>query len=170
MTFTVGDENYKLIIPPQGYLLEVVNEDGSEPIYNCLSGIMGWPEAYDYDVIMIGQTFMKNYYMLFDYDSKTISLASNSHNSWAQDISPKDDKNGKSEEDLLFIVFGSCMFILLVIFICIRLRASDKQRQEAENKVTEDLYGDQNTHSRPLNASVFEGEKVYDDEKLIRSE
>jgi hypothetical protein len=75
----------------------------------CESGIQSWNETNDLNAIMIGQTFLKNYYTVFDYDNARISFAANSENDWAKDIA-----FGFSTEAYLAIV-GACLFGLFCL-------------------------------------------------------
>jgi len=65
LSFTIDDTVYT--IPPKGYLTTGANETG------CYAMVSYLPDSQD--MYILGDTFIRNFYPIFNYDDFTVTLA-----------------------------------------------------------------------------------------------
>lgn len=134
LTFYIGtaDQNYHISIPPQGYLTQRDIDSATGSSKNCETAVQSWGAIRDMDLIMIGQSFMKNFYIEFDYDNKEILLAGNAKNAWSVDLASSNgvdwsDSSDADESlpaiDVVMIVLASILFLTFGIFVCIKCKS-----------------------------------------------
>jgi len=70
----ISIDNYYYSIPPSGYLLDVFNN----PNASCVLGVGALPDSYG--VILLGDTFIRNFYTVFNYSVPySVSFASTAY-------------------------------------------------------------------------------------------
>ena len=105
-------------IPPAGYVFE---ENGS-----CIIGISSVPDSSS--LYILGDTFLRNFVVTFDYKSQEMKLASNVHAPTGVTISWR-----LSPLQIFAIVFGCLLVVGLILWLvlCLLRRGKAKKNQSA---------------------------------------
>eukprot|EP00347_Sterkiella_histriomuscorum_P012558 403368108 len=126
-------------VPSENYLYEF-NNAGFKGIY-CLLGLVGTVPEEDKKFVL-GNTFLKNYYSIFDADNKRIGLT--------LDISNREHQiaEQQSSERWTVAVYGFIVFMSLVILGLIGLVVFVKVQKNRKLRLSDDLYTDDQKQSK----------------------
>jgi hypothetical protein len=81
----------------------------------------------NYEMFLLGDTFLRNFYSVYDFETKSVWLAANLH---AKDIVRISDR--KDQRQTYLIVMSIAALLSLVIFIAVSIKHNKKQvRHEA---------------------------------------
>ncbi|CDW88029.1 eukaryotic aspartyl protease family protein [Stylonychia lemnae] len=136
-------------VPAENFLYDVNSPGFKEPF--CLLGVSGTVEEGSNKYIL-GATFLKNYYTVYDYDNQRIGLSLDISNKELQ-MKEEDDAKKWTVAAIGFIVFA-CLLIIGLLLLCLCVKAK-KQNQLSDT-------------SDKIENVQFEVEKIDDDkEKLL---
>jgi hypothetical protein len=78
-TLSILIDSTEYVLPPVSYCLDVTGDNNS--FWYSYIPIVSQPDSEGH--AMLGDTFMRNFYAVFNYEANTVSMAPNSANSWA---------------------------------------------------------------------------------------
>jgi len=115
LTITLDSIEYN--IPPLGYMLT----PGPNYAEKCIVPIASAPDSEG--IAMLGDTFMRNYYTVFNFSKNTVQMAPNKANAWADpNWAPS---SGLGTMVIILIVVGSLVFLILLIVLIYKCKNKD---------------------------------------------
>lgn len=108
ITVAIDGANYT--IPPEGYLIPDVKEQA------CVLGIGSQNVLFG---VILGTTFMRNFFTALDYQNNAISLAKSAGKPYINKETP--DSSGLSEVEWIFVIGGSLILaacLINLIYLC----------------------------------------------------
>jgi Xylanase inhibitor C-terminal len=119
------------VVPPTSYLKDQKTSQGTPMCYNMVMGKLTMK-----DKIILGDVFMENYQVLFDYEDTTISF-----NGWILEdlnVEPEKPKSGTMVIGVIIGVGVAVLVVAIIILVVIKKRnAKLHQRLSQYNKLEE---------------------------------
>jgi len=115
---TIQLDSVEYNIPPLGYMLT----PDAKYLEKCIVPIASVPNSEG--IAMLGDTFMRNYYTVFNFSENTVKMAPNKANAWADpNWTPAD--TGLGTMVIILIVVGCLVLLILLVLLICRCKNKD---------------------------------------------